>query len=78
MPRLDGTGPLGQGPMTGRGIGPCRGGMVCPYGVGYGYGNRRFASPKNELAALEDEEQMLKDELAAVQEEISAVKTKVQ
>ncbi len=23
MPRMDGTGPLGQGPMTGRGLGPC-------------------------------------------------------
>jgi len=23
MPRMDGTGPTGQGPMTGRGQGPC-------------------------------------------------------
>ncbi|MGC8862505.1 MAG: DUF5320 domain-containing protein [Armatimonadota bacterium] len=23
MPRMDGTGPAGQGPMTGRGLGPC-------------------------------------------------------
>lgn len=23
MPRMDGTGPTGQGPMTGRGLGPC-------------------------------------------------------
>ena len=23
MPRFDGTGPAGQGPMTGRGMGPC-------------------------------------------------------
>lgn len=23
MPRMDGTGPLGQGPLTGRGLGPC-------------------------------------------------------
>lgn len=30
MPRLDGTGPMGLGPMTGRGLGWCR------YGVGYG------------------------------------------
>ncbi|HOR57784.1 MAG TPA: DUF5320 family protein, partial [bacterium] len=32
MPRQDGTGPTGQGPMTGRGMGPCGGGM--------GYGRR--------------------------------------
>jgi hypothetical protein len=23
MPGFDGTGPMGQGPMTGRGLGPC-------------------------------------------------------
>lgn len=23
MPNFDGTGPLGKGPMTGRGLGPC-------------------------------------------------------
>lgn len=35
MPRFDGTGPAGMGPMTGRGMGPCN-----PYwgGSGYGYG----------------------------------------
>ena len=25
MPRGDGTGPLGRGPMTGKGMGPCAG-----------------------------------------------------
>ncbi|PLV59084.1 DUF5320 domain-containing protein [Thermotoga sp. KOL6] len=30
MPGLDGTGPAGMGPMTGRGLGWCR------YGAGYG------------------------------------------
>jgi len=34
MPFLDGTGPLGLGPMTGRGMGPCR----WIYGRYYGYG----------------------------------------
>ncbi len=34
MPFLDGTGPLGLGPMTGRGLGPCR----WIYGRYYGYG----------------------------------------
>jgi len=27
MPRGDGTGPKGQGPRTGRGRGPCQGGL---------------------------------------------------
>jgi hypothetical protein len=40
---------------------------------GGGYGFRRFASPKNELAALEDEEKMLENELATIKEEKSAL-----
>ncbi|MBJ2355387.1 DUF5320 domain-containing protein [Sphaerochaeta sp. S2] len=39
MPRRNGTGPMGNGPMTGRGMGYCRGGA----GVGYGYGMGRGA-----------------------------------
>jgi hypothetical protein len=73
MPKLDGTGPMGQGPMTGRGLGPCGGGMRrgC-WGGGFGF--RRFISPKNELAALEDEEKMLEEELSALREEKAALK----
>lgn len=37
MPRRDGTGPMGQGPMTGWGMGPCRW-----EGYGYGRGGRRM------------------------------------
>lgn len=75
MPRLNGTGPMGQGAGTGRGLGPCGGGMRRGRGCwgGYGYGFRRFISPKNELAALEDEEKILKEELAAVKEEKAAL-----
>ena len=42
MPAFDGTGPQGQGPMTGRGFGPCgrgnRFGMGMGFGRGRGYG----------------------------------------
>ncbi len=54
MPRRDGTGPMGMGQMTGRGLGFCgnrfygrrncygtgfgRGGFGPGYGAGYGYG----------------------------------------
>ncbi len=73
MPRQDGTGPTGQGPMTGRGMGPCAGGM------GYsrracGFGYRRFISPKNELKALENEKAMMEEELEALREEIETLK----
>ena len=61
MPRFDGTGPMGAGPMTGRGFGCC-----C--------GRRRFISPKNELTALEEEQKILEEELNAIREEIKALK----
>lgn len=59
MPNFDRTGPYGLGPRTGRGLGPC---------AGYGY-YRRFASPKNELAALEEEIKSLEEELKVLKEE---------
>lgn len=69
MPRLDGTGPMGMGQMTGRGFGPCS--------RSYGYG-RRFVSPKNELSALEQEEKELEQELAVIREEKVALQKKQQ
>ena len=75
MPKFDGTGPMGQGSRTGRGLGPCGGGMRRGWGCwGGGFGFRRFISPKNELAALEDEEKMLEEELSAIREEKVALK----
>lgn len=77
MPRLDGTGPMGQGQRTGRGMGFCGTGR----GVGRGYSNRdtfgrrRFISPKNELSALENEEKILEEELAAVKEEKASLQS---
>lgn len=42
MPGKDGTGPLGMGPGSGRGYGPCAGNPVPPYaGYGRGAGCRR-------------------------------------
>ena len=64
MPRLDGTGPSGQDPYTGRGMGYCRG----------GFGFRRFFSRKNTVASLEEEEKFLKEELRALQEEKESLK----
>ena len=37
MPRMDGTGPMGAGSMTGRGLGPC-GTNAVKYGAGMGLG----------------------------------------
>jgi len=41
MPRFDGTGPQGQGPMTGRGMGPCGQGGRPVGGPGMGPGRGR-------------------------------------
>ena len=45
MPRGDGTGPMGMGPMTGRGAGYCAGypisGFMNPVGCGLGFGRGR-------------------------------------
>lgn len=45
MPRGDGTGPMGMGPMTGRGAGFCTGfavpGYANPIGYGFGFGRGR-------------------------------------
>ncbi len=38
MPRMDGTGPMGAGTMTGRGLGLCTGARAFKYGVGMGLG----------------------------------------
>lgn len=39
MPRRDGSGPMGYGPLTGRGMGFCA--RQPGYGMGYGYGMGR-------------------------------------
>lgn len=68
MPNLDGTGPSGQGPRTGRGMG--RGWGCCGgYRRGRGFGFGRFFSRKNNLADLEDQEKILEEELIAIREE---------
>jgi len=78
MPKLNGTGPMGQGPRTGRGLGNCSGVgrmsgcMGCRCG-GFGFGLRRFFSPKNELAELEEQEEILEEELKAIREEKSTL-----
>ena len=45
MPRGDGTGRMGMGPMTGRGAGFCAGfavpGYANPIGYGFGFGRGR-------------------------------------
>ena len=74
MPRGDKTGPNGQGPMTGRGLGVCGGGMRRGFMCGRGFGFRGRLTKTEEAAVLKEEEQILKEELKGVQEEIKNMK----
>ncbi len=84
MPRYDGTGPAGYGPMTGRGMGPCGGGAGWGRGFGRGWGRgmgygRRFAgrsylTPAEELQDLEDEANAMKADLKALEDQIAELK----
>ncbi|MBW3004341.1 DUF5320 domain-containing protein [Candidatus Woesearchaeota archaeon] len=82
MPAQDGTGPMGRGPMTGRGMGPCGAGMQ--RGSGFGRGMRggrgwfcRF--PFIEPVALTQEEQkkVLEAEKEELEFELKRIKEKL-
>jgi len=60
MPGFDNTGPNGQGPRTGKGMGPCGGGFGRGHGRGFRCGLGRFfgfrgLSKKEELEMLEQD-----------------------
>jgi hypothetical protein len=55
MPRRDRTGPAGQGPMTGRGLGPC--------GMGFKWKN-------SENLTKEEEKNILKTELKKIEKRL--------
>ena len=88
MPRMDGTGPMGLGPMTGRGLGPCGnggrngfagrgfgGGRGRGFGMGLGLGARNFfGSSKDQLRALENQEKLIAEKLEAIKAEKKALK----
>ena len=61
MPRLNGTGPMGQGPRTGRGMGCCG----CA---------RKFYTRKEESEMLKGEQTALEEELKAVKERLQEIK----
>lgn len=82
MPNMNGTGPNGQGPMTGRRRGGCydgRRGFGCGYGNGLGFGGRMRAivsaccpccGREDSVEDLQAEKIALEKELELVNEEI--------
>lgn len=87
MPGGNGTGPMGMGPMTGRGAGPCAGfataapirgrGMGCRQGfLGRGRQNRNgapFQAPimENAKTALKNQADALRAELEVVEKRLN-------
>ncbi|MBW6442369.1 DUF5320 domain-containing protein [Patescibacteria group bacterium] len=88
MPGYDGTGPNGQGPLTGRGLGSCENDQIAEgYGRGFargrGYGFRgRFAQPKifqNSRPLTEEEERvLLKRELNLLNEDKERIEKRLE
>lgn len=78
MPRYDGTGPLGLGPGTGWGLGPCGAGMAWRRGWGRGFGWRRFWGYYPNFAPTKKEEtEILSEEAAVLEEELKAIKARL-
>ena len=75
MPMQDETGPAGQGPRTGRGLGPCgRGGAFRRGCHWFGYGLRARFTKKEEVEMLAEEKKELEAELEAVKERMGEMK----
>lgn len=84
MPGFDQSGPQGQGPMTGRGLGPCAmpvgrqgRGMGLGRGNGRGYGRfagRSYLTKGEEVEDLEGEAKDLEADLKALKERIAEIR----
>lgn len=71
MPGFDRTGPNGEGPLTGRGLGSCGRGLAFRRGAGRGF-NRglRFRTAMQPQTITEKEEkEILQEELKAIEDE---------
>ena len=89
MPGQDRTGPAGQGPLTGRGLGPCTGGVERKFGFRCGYGRgfgRGFAWRARALQNLPiqpqvitetEEKQILEEELKVMKENMKEIETRL-
>ena len=83
MPRQDKTGPMGRGPLTGRGMGPC--GAEMGFGRranGRGLGLRRFwgyypapsVDKKQEAEILAQDAELMEEELKNIKVRLAEIK----
>ncbi|RLF28689.1 MAG: cytoplasmic protein [Thermoplasmata archaeon] len=76
MPMQDRTGPAGQGPRTGRGLGLCGDGRGGAFRMGcrwFGRGLRARFTRKEETEMLAEEKKELEAELEAVKERMREI-----
>jgi hypothetical protein len=62
MPKLDGTGPQGQGPRTGRGLGNC---------CGAGQGRGCFSCVADKVLTKEEQKKALEVEKKSIEQKIT-------
>lgn len=81
MPRFDGTGPLGTGPI-GRGMGPCGGGQAWGRGRGFfrggfGWWTGRVSAPiTNEKEILEKQKEWFDNQLNTINQRLKDMEEK--
>lgn len=88
MPGRDGSGPLGRGAATGRGMGYCPGFYCVPFGagrrlglgLGYRRGYRRFdqeeLEPRSPKELLEEEKKVLQKRLEFLDKQLDSIANK--
>lgn len=90
MPGFDGTGPRGEGPLTGRGLGPCGRGLGWRRSFGRWFGWRRYyprpvyypgpafgsivLTKEEQKKVLEEQKKDLELELQRIQEKLKELK----
>ena len=86
MPALNGTGPRGQGPRTGRGLGYCPPGYDRSFrgfgrGLGLGWGRgfgRGWGWPSYDEPTAKEEKEILADELKGLKEEMKEIEGRLE
>lgn len=68
MPKMNQTGPMGQGPLTGRRMGSCAGAQARPCCGGF-WGRRIILSKEEKLEILEEQEALILKNLEEIKNE---------
>lgn len=87
MPGRDGSGPLGAGPLTGRGLAPCAGnrlkyaagaGIGLGLGLGLGFGRRRrFRAASQPAVSSETRKQLLQEQKDLLTRRLDAIERQI-